>query len=159
MQVWTASCEYVWNHLAGSLISRSSATSNPPTPFSDTILSLACRPYCHLGIIYTDPYCDTSAIVFHETATTRHPLAPKKLLKTDWQQWHTVLLGNYLFQQIVTLLKECYVVWEEFISCVKGNRCRRERDRRTLRGCCDWSRALFWTALVFYFSDNVESLL
>lgn len=90
---------------------------------------------------------------------TRHPLAPKKLLKTDRQQWHAVLLGNYLFQQIVTLLKECYVVWEEFISCVKGNRCRREQDIRTLRGCCDWSRALFWTALVFYFSNNVESLL
>lgn len=159
MQVWTASCEYVWNHLAGSLIFTSSSTSNPPTPFSDTILSLACRPYCHLAL-----FTQTLTVTLQPSCSmtqqqTRHPLAPKKLLKTDRQQWHAVLLGSYLFQQIVTLLKECCVVWEEFISCVKGNRCRREQDIRTLRGCCDWSRALFWTALVFYFSNNVESLL
>lgn len=74
---------------------------------------------------------------------TRHPLAPKKLLKSDWQQWHAVLLGNFLFQQVITPLKECYVVWEEFISCVKRNRCRKEQDIRILRGCCGWSRVLF----------------
>lgn len=29
----------------------------------------------HRGIIYTDPYCDTSAIVSHETATNTAPIS------------------------------------------------------------------------------------
>lgn len=157
-------CRYGWHHVdtCESIWQAHSSSGLPPAILLHSATQSSVSPVGRVAIWAL--FTQTLTVTLQPSSSmkqqqTRHPLAPKKLLKSDWQQWHAVLLGNFLFQQVITLLKECHVVWEEFISCVKGNRCQREQCIRTLRGCSDWSGALFWTVLVSYFSNNVESLL